>query len=83
MDNGSGIKAVTMLDSVAAVAGVVSKGVEVPMTNQGRGWWTSSPVLFNARLRLNLVITVTNNIARNSGKVLTLVKAVRTVTPAQ
>lgn len=83
VDNGSGIKAVTMLDSVAAVAGVVSKGVEVPMTDQGRGWWTSSSVLFNARLRLNLVITVTNNIARNSGKVLTLVKAVRTVTPAQ
>ncbi|HMD69173.1 MAG TPA: hypothetical protein VKF42_09880, partial [Chitinivibrionales bacterium] len=83
VDNGSGIKEVTLLDSVAVGVGVISKGVAVPMTNDGHGWWTGSPVLFNARLRLNLIITATNNIARDTRKLLTIFKAVKTVTPAQ
>ena len=81
VDNGSGIRSVTMLDSLAGGVGVVSKSTVVPMTDRGYGWWTSAPVLFNVRLKLNLVVTATNNISRETMKVLTILRAVRKITP--
>jgi hypothetical protein len=82
VDNGSGIKAVTMLDSIAGGVGVVNKGTLVPMTNQGLGWWTSTAVLFNVRLKLNLVVTATNNILRETRRILVITRTPRIV-PAQ